>query len=78
MLEKKKKEIETDGMPDNKKMDIPEELENLYNMAIWYKVIDEQKEKQRYEIVFQPKKTVLRDGSVRSWSWHKNETSEWR
>ena len=58
-------------MPDNKKMDIPEELENLYNMAIWYRVIDKQQEKQMYEIVFQPKNTLLRDGSVRSWYWHK-------
>ena len=67
LLENKKEEIETDGMPDNKKMDIPEELENLYNMAIWYEVIDEQKKKQMYEIVFQPKNIVLRDGSVHSW-----------
>ena len=71
LLENKKKEVETDEMPDNKKMDIPEELENLYNMAIWYRVIDKQQEKQMYEIVFQPKNTLLRDGSVRSWYWHK-------
>ena len=65
-------ENKNDEMPDNKKIDIPDELENLYNKAIWYRLIDKQEKTRMYNLIFQPKTTLLRDGSVRSWSWHKN------
>ena len=67
LLEEKKKAIENNKMLDKEKMDIPEELPDLYHMAIWLGVIDEKHENDLYELVYRPKETILRDGSVHSW-----------
>ena len=60
-------------MPDDERFDIPDELEDLYYKAVWHRLLGDTQEKTRmYNLIFQPKTTLLRDGSVRSWSWHKN------
>ena len=66
-------------MPHDERFDIPDELEDLYYRAVWHRLLGDTQEKTRmYNLIFQPKATLLRDGSVRSWSWHKNDASEWK
>ena len=56
-------------MPHDERFDIPDELEDLYNKAVWHRLLGDTQEKTRmYNLIFQPKATLLRDGSVRSWS----------
>ena len=56
-------------MPPDERFEIPDGLENLYYKAIWLGLLEDTQETTRmYDLIFQPKATLLRDGSVRSWS----------
>ena len=56
-------------MPPDERFEIPDGLESLYYTAVWFGLLEDTQEKARmYTLIFKPKATLLRDGSVHSWS----------
>ena len=66
-----------DEMPDNKESEIPLELPDLINLAIWHEVIDEKERRDLWEFVNPHNRTILSDGSVH-YSWAKQKKSAQR
>ena len=64
MIESKMIENENNEMLDNKKIEIPLDLADLINLAVWLEVIDEKEMRDLWELVNPHNRTILSDGSV--------------